>query len=469
MPIAPFLDIFSPAEEDNSVSSFEYQEYLPQSGIYDDTTTTSWVIDHYNVDRFVLPSRSYIQVEGVVAKNDNTFYAGVDNVAMVNNSGYSIFQRAQYLVDSQSVEEVNEQAVATLIKTLVNSSPDHAHSAGSATGLFMDDTTAANKHPYGNAVITATALQFGGVNAAGERVITHADVNTSVAATYNAGFEKRNKSQVTNDASKKVTFWLPLNKMFGICRVDKVWRGLRHTLKLDRATFDNMFFHDVVVNAAPVNAKFRISKVSWWLPSITPSLSVASALEQRLASGASIPIEYEKTQCYKSDSRTNSSSWRITTQSVKPTKVYIALQLTAKTSGTNLQWQNNMSFDTLGLTSIHMRVNGKQFPSEAIACDYAALTQNWARAYTNLLAVSGKNLDVDSGCLVNYTSFGTLYPVYCFDLTTIDDSVFGQVVDLEVRTTLTADTAHVIYAVVESESKILLRGTAGNKMIIEQL
>jgi len=86
---SPYWDVFSLPVEDNSTEEFEYNEYK-------ETNVNVSMLDQYefynkDMDTFLLPSRSYIQVKGKILKEDTTAYPADTTVALVNN-GFSIFK-----------------------------------------------------------------------------------------------------------------------------------------------------------------------------------------------------------------------------------------------------------------------------------------------------------------------------------------------------------------------------------------
>jgi hypothetical protein len=447
-----YLDIFDDEAEDTSVSNFEYVEYMPDNLVFTKDTKT-WTIQHKNIDDFILPSRSYILVQGKVKKTDGSDFAPSDQVALVNN-GYSVFERATYLCDGQPVEDIQNVPQCTLVKNLLDMSNDHRDSMGSLMNFYPDSG------PGG-----AVTNKYTSTTALAGADLAHLTATTEVTdtANYNEGFHKR---QMKSTDDKLISLFLPTKHLFGFAENEKVSRGVKHTLKLYRAEFEDMLMKASTLNETPV---FNISKISWWMPIVRPSLPILSQLESKLQAGSIVPWNFRSIQGYKSDAmQSTSRTWRITTQAVKPTRVFIALQLAEKSGSLD---HNNLTFDNVNLKSIHLRVNGKQFPQEGIETDYTDKNQDWARAYATFIQSSGKGFDPDTGCMVDYDTYGKLYPIYAFDLTTLDPSIFGSAADLEVRIShrsAPTDPCH-IFAIVESEGKILFRGNGANRMVIEQI
>ncbi|EDV18744.1 uncharacterized protein TRIADDRAFT_62781 [Trichoplax adhaerens] len=95
---------------------------------------------------------------------------------------------------------------------------------------------------------------------------------------------------VKYDGDKQISLLIPLSSIFGFCKdVDTVFRGVKHTLQLDRAATANYILKDSNID----DGKFKISHVSMWMPKVTPSLEVASQLEAKLMDSVQL-IDYDR-------------------------------------------------------------------------------------------------------------------------------------------------------------------------------
>ena len=100
---------------------------------------------------------------------------------------------------------------------------------------------------------------------------------TDTAAEANAGWNAR-KLHIINNSNPKGTFSfkIPLKYMFGFCEdYDKVVYGLKHTLILTRNDDNDAIFknnaRDGGSNPVVVNGKVLLSKISWFMPHVTPA------------------------------------------------------------------------------------------------------------------------------------------------------------------------------------------------------
>jgi hypothetical protein len=181
-----------------------------------------------------------------------------------------------------------------------------------------------------------------------------------------------------------------------------------------------------------------------------------------------IHYDYLNWSDYKSDSaRTAQRNWRITTMSERPVYVFIVPQATAR-DGT--QQRSNVIFDNAGVTEMSLRVNGKQHPAEAFACDFTTPGgEDHSRVYMSLMSYMNKSYNFDTGAIVNYSSFASLYPIFCFDLTALDENVFMNPIELQLRATVSdLATPYHFHAVVVSEKSVILKVDSNRAIVIQK-
>ena len=95
----------------------------------------------------------------------------------------------------------------------------------------------------------------------------------------NIGFTAR---QNITKQNKQITLMLPLSQIFGFCHdIDKVFRGVKHSIIVNRETSNNYILQSNGVAAD----KFNISHISLWMPKVKPSLRVESEIDAMLVKG----------------------------------------------------------------------------------------------------------------------------------------------------------------------------------------
>ena len=86
------LDIDEQLMEEDSIKSYEYNEYFPTSGSNLNIPGTI-TIPIESQDEFFHPRRSCLLVEGELVKEDGTRYTASDDLALCNNGIMHLFQR----------------------------------------------------------------------------------------------------------------------------------------------------------------------------------------------------------------------------------------------------------------------------------------------------------------------------------------------------------------------------------------
>jgi hypothetical protein len=151
--------------------------------------------------------------------------------------------------------------------------------------------------------------------------------------------------------------------------------------------------------------------------------------------------------------------------SESPVYVFIVPQATVRDGNHE---RSNVIFDNAGVTEMSLRVNGKQHPAEAYSCDFStAGAEDHSRVYVALRAYMNKAYNYDTGSIVNYSSFASVYPIFTFDLTALDENVFLNPIELQLRATVgDVITAYHFHAVVVSEISIVLKVDSNRAVVI---
>ena len=101
----PYLQIKETNLVDNSITEFEYVEYLPRDS-NNMNKDGQHIIETKDEDVFLLPHKSYLEIRGKLQTNANANYNNNDVISLVN-SGWSLFQTAQYQLNNQTIENIN--------------------------------------------------------------------------------------------------------------------------------------------------------------------------------------------------------------------------------------------------------------------------------------------------------------------------------------------------------------------------
>jgi len=118
---------------------------------------------------------------------------------------------------------------------------------------------------------------------------------TADAASANLGWEARRKMIITKpNPVGTFSFCMPLKHLFGFCDdYTKVIYGVNHSLLLSRQSYNDAIFRDNAVAAG----RITLSKLSWLMPHVTPSIEQMNMLNKQIENKINIPVAFRAMQC----------------------------------------------------------------------------------------------------------------------------------------------------------------------------
>ena len=461
---SPYLQINESNLVDNSITEFEYVEYLPRDS-NNMNKEGQHIFETKDEDVFLLPHKAFLEVRGKLQTNANADYNNNDAISLVNN-GWSLFHSAQYQLNNQTIENISLYLPqASTMLNLVSFSDDYSRSTASNQLWFRDtgDGSTTLKQNFDEVANDANANAVrDGVRAMIARYNSNRQANLGFTARQNI-----------TTGNKQITLMLPFSQIFGFCRdIDKVFRGVKHTIVLDREVANNYIMRANGVAAG----KFNINHISLWMPKVKPSLSVESEINAQLVKGHIKQLYFEQMRVYRTmfQPTETTMSWRVTTAagSELPRHVFVAFQSSERD---NNQQFNNMIFDNANLRRISCRINSTQYPEREFECNFTPQNRNYSRLYLNFLESSNKYLDTETGSQLSSQDWAGLYPVHHFDVSKHNDRLKNSTADIEIRFNLgnnfrniadNADQPFYVYAVVLSDRYLQLEGLSGRMNII---
>ena len=121
------LNIQEKYRVDDSIKSYEYNEYHPTSGS-NLNMAGQITINIENQDEWYHPRRSMLLVEGDLLKADGNRYVDDDLVSLANNGIIYLFTNAKYVLGDDEIESVNHPGFASTMLDMLK------HPAGYAKG-----------------------------------------------------------------------------------------------------------------------------------------------------------------------------------------------------------------------------------------------------------------------------------------------------------------------------------------------
>ena len=274
------LRITDPILSDDSIDKYEDVEYEPVAGTNLNSSGQDIRLTIETQDIFTHPSESFLIIEGELRKNDNNHYANDDPIALTNNGMMHLFKRIRYDLSGHEIENIMNVGQATTMLGLLKY-PDHFSKSKGLNQLWYKDTT-----------------------------------DTAVLAD-NVGFKIRHDYIITNSQPRgSFSFRIPLKHIFGFCGdYDKVVYGLKHNLTLTR-NYDNEAIYrgaNAAAGGALAVGKIVLSKISWFMPHVTPADKDKMELYKIIERKEKIPVGYRMIQCDSASIPQNvtSFSWRL--------------------------------------------------------------------------------------------------------------------------------------------------------------
>ena len=121
------------------------------------------------------------------------------------------------------------------------------------------------------------------------------DTTAPADLVNNTGFNNRQNYIITQSEEKGTfSFCIPLKHIFGFCDdYDKVLYGFKHTLTLNRRGNGEAIFR----LAATAAGKVELSKLSLFMPHVTPSVAASNNLYKVIESKVDVPFSFRSRQC----------------------------------------------------------------------------------------------------------------------------------------------------------------------------
>lgn len=299
------LNISDGPVHDNSITKFEYHSYSPFVQSFN--TSDEIRIAIQNQDLCILPSESYIYIEGSLTKPDNTFST---TTGLTNNAMAYLFEEIHYELNGIEIENNKNVGVTTSLKNYISSTSNESKRLenGSWTG---------------NATIPAKDV---------------------------------------------FNFCMPLKSLMGFAEdYKKIITNAKHELILVRSrTNENIYLSNSDENE---NLKLSISKVHWRVPHITLSDSNKLTLLKQIQSKP-IQIHFRNWELYEYPTlpATTDLVWTVktSTQLEKPRYVILALQTNRK----NQRSKDASKFDHCDVSNVKVHLNSESYPREDLNLKY---------------------------------------------------------------------------------------------------
>ena len=219
---------------------------------------------------------------------------------------------------------------------------------------------------------------------------------TAAAAEANTSWNVRRQYIIVNsDPRGTFSFKIPLKHIFGFCEdYDKVVYGLKHNLTFTRNDDNDAIFraaNDAAGNAVAIG-KIILSKISWFMPHVTPADKDKMELYKIIERKEKLPVGYRMIQC---DSATvpqaTSFSWRLSVKSSPEVPRFIIVRF--QTDKSSNQLTNPSIFNNVRVSNIYVMLNSMRYPTTDYNISF--LSQKYSRVYGDAAEFRSKFFNMD--------------------------------------------------------------------------
>ena len=425
--------ITDPISSDSSIDKYEDIEYEPVVGtrLNNPGGDIRLVIETQEI--FTHPSESFLIIEGRLLKDNNNSYGDNDPITLTKNGMMYLFKRIRYDLSGQEIENIMHPGQATTMLGLLNY-PDDFSKSKELNQLWAKDTT--------------LNIEDG-----------------------NIGWTIR-KNYIINIAQPKgsFSFRIPLKHIFGFCEdFDKVVYGLKQTLTLTRNDDNDAIFrsaNDAAGNAV-ANGEIVLSKISWFMPHVTPADNNKMELYKIIERKEKLPVGYRMIQCDSASiPRTTLFSWRLSVKSSPEVPRFIIVGF--QTDKINSQTENPAFFDNVNVSNIYVMLNSIRYPTTDYNISF--LAQKFSRVYVDAAEFRSKFYNMDeliSNPNITPFDFKYMYPLFLFDVSKQSEKLKYSTTDIQIKMHFSANVpanTHA-YAVIISDRLINFQSD-GNKMSV---
>ena len=404
--MADILQITEDIPVDDSIYEYEYKEYNPITGT--DLNRGSIVITIESQDIYTHPAESFLVIEGQLIKEAPAppaaaEYLDNDNIALINNGLMYLFSDVRYHLASHEIEVLQNPGHATTMLGLLK---------------YPDDFTKSQ----------------------GLNQVWAPDTDEGTAIDNNKGFKLRRDyiiNMVEGAGNKgKFNFKIPLKHFLGFCEdYKKILYGMQQRLTLTRTGNNNAILRgqNAANNAALVNAKIELNKISWFMPHVIPSDAYRLQLDKIIEKKEKIPVGYRMLQCDNIPVVGGSGfTWRLGVKSSPDIPRFIIVGF--QTNKNNNQTTNPALFDHCEVRNIYVTLNAKRYPDIDYENDFTI--NKFSRIYGDASTFRKKFYNMDeliSNSSISPDNYKTLFPLFVFDVTKQSEKLKTSVSDIHIK------------------------------------
>lgn len=387
------LNILQSVPFDDSVSHVEWHSHLPYASMTLNNNDEIR-IPIQQQDLCVIPSMSYLYVEGKLLKSDGT--AVPSGTKFVNNAFAHLFDEMRYEINGSVIDRIRNPGVTTTLKGYASFNENDLKNLSNAGW-----------------VATSSSI-------------------------------KNTLDEEVTDENGNFNFCVPLSSLFGFAEdYKKIVVNARHELVLIRSAGDKnaiKWTSTGATDTTPEEVMVKLEKLSWRIPYITLSNTQQIALLKHMKRGASIPVEYRSWELYEYPvlPTTKQHSWTVKTASQieKPRYVIVAFQ----TSRKNNVKLNAAHFDHCSLSNLKLHLNSISYPYDDLKIDINS--NHYAVLYDMYTRFQESYYNTTAQPLLTKRQFKDYAPIVIIDCSKQNESIKSASVDIRLEFETKDDIPH---------------------------
>ena len=422
--MAEILQITEDIPVDDSIYEYEYKEYNPITGT--DLNRGSIVITIESQDIYTHPAESFLNIEGQLLRGNDDPYVIGDKITLINNGLMYLFSDVRFHLGGHEIEVLQTPGQATTMLGMLKYPDDFTKSQG-LNQLWAPDIE-----------------------------------NGTAVPDDNEGFKIRHDYIIVkpeNDNNKgKFSFKIPLKHFLGFCEdYKKIIYGMQQRLTLTRTGDNNAIFkgQNAANNAAALDGKVKISKISLFMPHVIPSDGYRLQLDKIIERKEKIPVGFRMLQCdnIPVPAGVGTFTWRLGVKSSPDIPRFIIVGF--QTGKNNDQTTNPSIFDHCQVRNIYVTLNTKRYPDTDYEEDFRI--NKFSRIYGDAAMFRKKFFNMDelvSNPGINPANYKSLFPLFVFDVSKQSEKLKTSVSDIHIKASFNGDNPQVdtiAYAVIISD------------------
>lgn len=318
--------------------------------------------------QYLLPSKSYLYMECNIRKSDGTKLKKDDEITLVNNAPMFLFSRITYAINGIPIEDINDPGIASLMK-----------------GILSYSSNLSKQNRFGWILDSTSSLEY--------KIIKYIELRDG-----------------------KITFCIPLSHIFGFAECfNKITYG-EHSLKLWKTNNKNIFHTNNTEIVTP--AKLTVTKLSWLIPKIFPSLGSDNKLANMYLKDKTYYLSYYNRHLHFENAGTSNTFMTDITTNEKTRYLIIGFQ----TNRIN-NYNNTAVFDHCNLETIYAQIDGVNYPYDhSLRSNFNEF--NSGMQYTNAQQFKNSYYQTTKDCLfIDEDHYCIHYPLFVIDVTKQDDRI----------------------------------------------